>query len=97
MPTISDACHEIMKKNPGMMFSTTYNLLVTTRPDLFPDATGPAMEKAAKVREQQEKIHAEIDKMRQKEPHLTFALAFNRLTKEKPELFEFEDLEGSKN
>jgi hypothetical protein len=51
------------------------------------------MEKEEKVREQQAEIHAEIDKMREKEPHLTFALAFNRLMKEKPELFRFEGLE----
>jgi hypothetical protein len=37
-------------------------------------------------------IHGEIDKMRDAEPHLTFALAFNRLMAEKPELFDFEML-----
>jgi hypothetical protein len=67
-----------MKKNPGMMFSTAYNLLVQTPPDLFPGSSGPAMEKEEKVREMQAAIHGEIDKMRDAEPHLTFALAFNR-------------------
>jgi len=81
-----------MKNNPGMMFSTAYNLLVQTRPDLFPGSTGPAMENEEKVREMQDQIHAEIDKMRENEPHLTFALAFNRLMKEKPELFKFDGL-----
>jgi hypothetical protein len=68
-------------------------------PNLFTDPSEPGtpserMEKEEKVRERQAEIHAEIDKMRQKEPHLTFALAFNRLMKEKPELFKFEGMEG---
>jgi len=50
------------------------------------------MEKEEKVREMQAAIHGEIDKMRDAEPHLTFALAFNRLMKEKPELFKFDGL-----
>jgi hypothetical protein len=69
---------------------------------LFTDPSEPGtpserMEKEEEVREKQAPIHEEIKKMRESEPHLTFAMAFNRLTKEKPELFEFEDLEGSKN
>jgi len=53
------------------------------------------MEKEEKVREKQAAIHEEIKKMRESEPHLTFALAFNRLMKDKPKLFEFEGLERS--
>jgi len=94
---ITDACQELMKKNPRMMFETAYNLLVRTRPDLFLGSTGPAMEKEEKVREMQTAIHEEIDKLREAEPHLTFALAFNRLMKEKPELFKFEGMEGDEN
>jgi hypothetical protein len=92
---ISEEAYKLMKLNPGMMFSTATSLLVMTRPDLFPDSTGPAMEKEEKVREQQATIHEEIKKMIEREPHLTDALAFNRLAKEKPELFDFEGLERS--
>jgi hypothetical protein len=94
---ISDACFELMAKNPGMTFSTACSLLAMTRPDLFLGFKGPAMEKEEKVREQQAQIQAEIDKMREKEPHLTYPLAFNRLMKEKPELFKFEGMEGGEN
>jgi hypothetical protein len=95
---ISDEAHKLMKLNPGMMFSTATGLLAMTRPDLFPDSTGPAMEKEEKVREMQDAIHEEIKKMREREPHLTHALAFNRLMKEKPELFKFDGLEkGGEN
>ena len=52
------------------------------------------MEKEENVREMRAAIHEEIDKMREAEPHLTFALAFNWLMKAKPELFKFEGLEG---
>jgi hypothetical protein len=94
---ISDEAYKLMKLNPGMTFSTATSLLVMTRPDLFPGSTGPAMEKEEKAREMQAAIHEEINKMREREPHLTFPLAFNRLMKDKPELFEFEGLERSKN
>lgn len=95
---ISDACQELMKANPGMMFATAYNLLMQKRPELFRDSSeagnpSQRMEKEEKVREMQAAIHEEIDKIREKEPHLTFALAFNRLMKDKPELFDFEGLE----
>jgi hypothetical protein len=90
---ISDACQELIAKNPGMMFETAHSLLKMTRSDLFPDASDAAMEKEEKVRENQATIHEEIKRMREKESHLTYALAFNRLAKEKPELFEEFDLE----
>ena len=32
-----------------------------------------------------------IKEMRQKEPHLTFVLAWNRLMQKQPELFDFEE------
>jgi hypothetical protein len=85
--------NKLMNLNPGMLFSTATSLLMMTRPGLFPGAARPAMEKEEKVREMQATIHEEIDKLRQNEPHLTFALAFNRLMKEKPELFKFEGME----
>src|SRR5437899_4640741 len=88
---IVDVCHDIMRANPGMTFATAYNLAMQKRPDLFKDDSGlePAelMEKEDAVRKKQEAIHEEIARMREKEPHLTFALAFNRLMQEKPELF----------
>jgi hypothetical protein len=96
---IMDLCHDIMQANPGMLFSTAYNLAMQKRPDLFKDDSGrdpiKRAEKESAVRKKQDAIHEEIDKMREQEPHLTFPAAFSRLMKEKPELFRFEGMEGT--
>jgi hypothetical protein len=39
----------------------------------------------------QETIKEEIAKLREAEPHLSFALAWNRLMRERPESFDFEE------
>jgi hypothetical protein len=96
---IVDVCQDIMRANPGMTFSFAYGLAMQKRPELFKDDSGlkPAerMEKEEDVKQKQAAIHEEIGKMREKEPHLTFALAFNRLMQEKPELFNFDGLENA--
>jgi hypothetical protein len=94
---IMDVCQDIMRANPGMTFSTAYNLVMQKRPDLFKEATGEdpiaRLEKEDTVRKKQAAIHEEIEKMRERDPHLTFLVAFNLLMAKKPELFDFEGLD----
>jgi hypothetical protein len=83
---------KLMDANPGMYRSTAMELLRRQRPEFFDvDKRTAALDVEERVREKQQAIRDAIKEMQQKEPHLTFQLAWNRLMKEQPALFDFEE------
>jgi hypothetical protein len=81
-----------MDANPGIHRSTALELLRYQRPELFDAKQRPAaLDVEEQVREKQQAILDAIKEMRQKETHLTFVLAWNRLMQKQPALFDFEE------
>ena len=92
---IWQAMQDYVDANPGMAHATAYNLLKTKRPELFTDKQGrDPVERAEITREVQQKqaaIRDAIKKMQDADPHLPFTLAWARLLKQRPEMFDFNE------
>jgi hypothetical protein len=90
-----DESQNIMDANPGLDRKSAMNLLRHQKPGLFPEGAKPAdLEKRDEVKKAQQAIRDAIDALREKEPHLTFAMAWAKLTRTNPELFSAFETEG---
>jgi hypothetical protein len=77
---------KIMDANPGLTRKSSIELLRHQKPALFQGETPSDLAKMDVVKKAQQAINDAID-LREKEPHLTFAMAWAKLTRTNPELF----------
>ena len=84
-----------MDANPGLTRKSSIELLRHQKPALFEGETPSDLARCEVVKKAQQAINDAIDALREKEPHLTFAMAWHRLQSTNPELFEsFEESEN---
>jgi len=89
---------QYVKDHPGVSHRSAFHIAQTEHPELFSDERGQSPQEAEDLRhsnqKKQQKIHAEIAKMRKGpdgEMKMTFSKAWNLLRQQKPQLFNFDE------